>query len=176
MQEEPSDKLKRLETVFVRLKSFHCSQVKCLWWWFSSTRKLFERSEAQNLFKSAVFAVRQTHVLSYFPLAASSKCSSLLLQFYIIDDWNQAGSEDTLVLCSLVRSPFSALTTDKEILIYHENIWLNCHPLSLKSHIIPLTTDLHLKPLLLQQIKRRLWCSAPAIPVWKHLLKQYGAW
>ena len=61
-----------------------------------------------------------------------------------------------ILLCSLVRSSVSAFTTDKKILIYHENIRLNCHLSSLKCHIIPLTTDLHLTPLLLQQLKRTL--------------------
>ena len=40
--------------------------------------------------------VRQTQFLLYFPFANSLERSSLLLQFCIIDDCNQAGSEDVL--------------------------------------------------------------------------------
>ena len=54
-----------------------------------------------KLFKSVVFVVRQAWVLSYFPFAMSSKCSSLLLQFFTIDDWNQAGSEDVYRLSAV---------------------------------------------------------------------------
>ena len=42
------------------------------------------KSEAQNLFKSVLFMVRQTQVLLYFPFATSS--SVLETQFFIIAD------------------------------------------------------------------------------------------